>query len=346
MLARLALVLCAAMSWGCASLQYLAQAGAGQDDLVNRSQDIDRLLREDRLPPKTRRLIEEIPAVKRYGEAHGLRATHNYTKYARLDRDAAVWIVSGCEPLRFRSKTWSFPIVGTITYLGWFHLDDAKRAADVLRKQGWDADVRPAGAYSTAGWFDDPLLSTMIGKGDDARGDLVNTVFHESTHATFFVPGQSRLNESVANFVGDRLAEEYMRDVAGADAKETLAYFAAERRGAEREKLMQAAYSDLEALYASSLPREEKLAEKAKILHALETGLGTKRHLTNASLVQFKTYHSGEKELGELLAGCSGDTRRLVATLVAFQHHPFPVDQADPAVILAPLVKEGCAAHP
>ena len=90
MLARLGLVLCVlfgGMTVGCASLEYLAQAGAGQDDLVNRSQDVDRLLREDRLPRRTRRLLEEIPRVKRYGEEHGLRATHNYTKYARLDRD-------------------------------------------------------------------------------------------------------------------------------------------------------------------------------------------------------------------------------------------------------------------
>jgi predicted aminopeptidase len=345
MRARLGLVLCAALASGgagCSSMSYLAQAAAGQDDLLTRSQPMDRLLREDRLPPRTRRLLEEIPNVKKYGEAHGLRPTNNYTKYARLDRDAAVWIVSACEPLRFRSYSWSFPIVGTITYLGWFHLDDAKRAAEDLRVKGWDADLRPAGAYSTAGWFDDPLLSTMIVRGDEARGDLVNTVFHESTHATFFVAGQSRLNESVANFVGDRLAEKYMKDVAGEGAKETIAYLAGEERGRRRETKMHAAYAALEALYASDLPRDEKLADKARILRQLEKDLGAKRTLTNASLVQFKTYHSGEEELAGLLVACGGDVKRLVALLGAWQHERFGTDQEDPATMLRPLLAKGC----
>ncbi len=345
MLLRLALALSLYFAWGCASLDYLAQAGAGQDDIVTRSQDVDRLLSGERLPRRTRRLVAEIAEVKRYGEGHGLRATHNYTKYARLDRPAAVWIVSACEPLRFRSKVWTFPIVGTITYLGWFHLDAANRAADELRKDGWDTDVRPASAYSTAGWFDDPLLSTMIGKGDDARGDLVNTVFHESTHATFFVPSQSRLNESVANFVGDRLAEKYMDEVAGRDSKETRAYQDAVQRGVRREALYHTAYAELDALYASKRSVDEKRAEKDKILRALEKDIGTKRRLTNASLVQFKTYHSGVKELAALLVACGGDTRRLITTLDRFQHRSFTVDQEEPSTLLRPLVAEGCMAN-
>jgi predicted aminopeptidase len=339
---RLAFLLMFVSLTGCASLEYLAQAGAGQDDLISRSRDIDMLLRERRLQPRTRRLVGEIDEVKRYGERHGLKPTKNYTKYARLDRPAAVWIVSACEPLRFRSKVWHFPIVGSITYLGWFHLDEAKKAGDDLARHGWDADVRPAGAYSTGGYFDDPLLSTMIGKGDDARGHLVNTVFHESMHATFFMAGQSRLNESVANFVGDKLADEYMNEVAGADSKEALAYRASEERGAKYEGLMHAAYRDLDELYASSRSREEKLAEKERILRKLEVDVHASRHLTNASLVQFKTYHSGEKELDALFAACDRDATRFIRVLTNFQRRGFAVDQADPAVILAPLVAEGC----
>lgn len=345
MRARLGLVLCAALalgSSGCATLDYLAQAAAGQDDILTRSQDMDRLLKEDRLPPRTRRLLAEIPEVKKYGEAHGLKPTNNYTKYARLDRDAAVWIVSACEPLRFKSYVWSFPIVGSITYLGWFHLEDAKREAAKLRDKGWDADVRPAGAYSTAGWFTDPLLSTMITKGDEARGDLVNTVFHESMHATFFVPGQPRLNESVANFVGDRLAELYLNEVVGRDAKETVAYLRGEARGRQREARMQAAYTELEALYASNKSRDEKLAEKAAIFHRLETELGTRRKLTNASLVQFKTYHSGEKELSDLLAACGGDMTRTIHALEAWQHEDIGREQSDPAELVRPLAARSC----
>jgi predicted aminopeptidase len=327
---------------GCATLDYLAQAGAGQDEILTRGRDIDALLADGRLGGKTRRLVAEISDVKRWGERHGLRPTRNFQKYVRLDRPAAVWMVSACEPLRFRSKVWSFPLVGSFTYLGYFDLAKAKARGDDLRREGWDADVRPAGAYSTGGWLDDPLYSSMIGQGDDARGDLVNTVFHESMHATFFAPGQSRLNESVANFVGDKLGEKYMREIAGPDAKETTAYLAYEERRRTREERLHAAYAELEALYASRRPREEKLAEKARIFAALEKSIGAKRKLSNASLVQFKTYHSGEAELEALLAACGGDVTRFIGRLARWQGGRSDVEQEEPAKLLEPLVREGC----
>jgi predicted aminopeptidase len=327
---------------GCASLDYLAQAGAGQDEILTRSRDIDALLRDGRLAGRRGRLVAEIAAMKRYGEQHGLRPTKNFEKYVRLDRSAAVWMVSACEPLRFRSKVWTFPFVGSFTYLGYFDRAAAKRRGDELAREGWDADVRPASAYSTGGWLEDPLYSTMIGKGDDARGELANTVFHESMHATLFVPGQSRLNESIANFVGDRLAEAYMKEVAGPDAKETAAYLAAEERGRRREERLHAAYAELDALYASHRPRAEKLGEKARILRTLEKSIGATRTLTNASLVQFKTYHSGEEELRALFEACGGDMKRFVTRLEGLRGQRLEVEQDEPARILRPLVEEGC----
>src|SRR5262249_21784176 len=122
MVAARLLVLVAALTVlsACNTLGYLAQAGAGQDEILTKSRDSDELLRERRRGRRGRRLVAEVAEMKRFGEANGLRPTSNYTKYARLDRSAAVWVVSACEPLRFRSKVWWFPIVGSITYTGWF----------------------------------------------------------------------------------------------------------------------------------------------------------------------------------------------------------------------------------
>src|SRR6185312_14274837 len=111
---------------------------------------------------------------------------------------------------RFRSKTWWFPIVGRVPYLGWFDRDDAHDFADELHREGWDSDVGAADAYSTLGWFDDPVLSTMIAGGDEAVGELVNVILHESVHATLYVDGQTRFNESLAEFVAGKLTTVYL----------------------------------------------------------------------------------------------------------------------------------------
>jgi len=335
----LALVL-ALLTTGCGTLNYLAQAGAGQDEILEKSRDIDELVRDRRLAPRERRLVTEVPAIKRYGEAHGLTPTKNYAKYARLDRDAAVWVVSACEPLRFRSKTWWFPIVGSITYTGWFKKDAADREGADLAKDGWDVDVRPAGAYSTLGWFDDPLLSTMIESGDDARGELANVILHESTHATFYVPNQSRLDESVASFVGDTLTLSYLHEAVGEGAKETRAYEEEEARRVAREAVLRETYVELEKLYASSRPVGEKRAEKARILASARARTNARRPITNATLVQFATYHSGEAELAQLYEHCGKDVRRMLAALRAI--HALRDQEVDVGALVRPLLSAAC----
>src|SRR5262245_44367455 len=107
-----------ALGTGCTSLRYITQASAGQYDLMTRAQDIDMLVREKHVDARTRALLSQVSTMKAFGERHGLKATKNYTEYVRLDRSAAVWVVSASEPLRFRSKSWSFPFVGGFTYLG------------------------------------------------------------------------------------------------------------------------------------------------------------------------------------------------------------------------------------
>jgi len=327
----------------CTGIRYVTQAAAGQYDLMDRARDIDELVREQRVDARMRRLLSSVALVKSYGEAHGLKPTANYTKYVRVDRPAVVWVVSASEQLRFRSKTWSFPLVGSFTFLGWFKRPDADAFANDLRTEGWDVDVRGAGAYSTAGYFEDPVLSTMIPRSKDALGDLANTVIHESTHATFFVKNQSTLCESVANFVGDHLAQRYLEDTLGKDNDETRAYVQAQVEGLERGRTMHAAYKDLDALYASSASDPEKLRRKKEILDQLHDRLHFRRPITNATLIQFRTYNSGQEDLAALLDACGGDYPRFMRTLHRLVSEPPPTPQEhDIGKIIRPLVAAGC----
>jgi len=327
-----ALALFVLLTAGCLPVRYITQAAAGQEDLNRRGIAIDEVVKGGHLDKRTRDLLAHVAPIKAFGE-----------RYGWISRPAVVWVVSACHPLAFRPRAWKFPIVGSITYTGWFDRKEAKAYADELAAEGWDVDLRPSQAYSTLGWFDDPILSTMISDGDDALGDLADVVLHETLHATFYVPNQSTLNESVASFFGDELAAKYLDEARGPDSPEKASFLEARARGTRRGQVMKAAYAELAKLYASKLSREEKLAEKKRITDALRAELKIKRPVTNATLIQYKTYGSGKPELAELLATCGGSFPRMLKTLdrvrpIAAASPP----HTDPAILLRPLIAGGC----
>jgi predicted aminopeptidase len=337
-------VVLALPSVGCLATEYLPQAAVGQRDLERRARDIDELVAEGRVAGRLRRLLSLVPVIKAFGERHGLSQTPNYTKFVHVDRSAAVWVVSASSPLAFRSRSWSFPVVGSFTYLGWFQRDAADRFAAGIAREGLDVDVRGAGAYSTAGFFEDPIVSTMIAPGKLGLGELADTVLHEMTHSTIFVRHQSTLNESVAMFVGGRLATDYLDETLGAAADETRAYVNYERDADARGSKMKAAYDALAALYASEEPDAQKLADKSTILTRLHDEIHFRRPINNATLIQYRTYHSGQEELGRLLDACGHDFRRFIATVKQLEaaHFDHPQD-SDVGKAVDSVAAAGCA---
>jgi predicted aminopeptidase len=328
---------------GCLALEYLPQAAAGQKDLVLRARNIDDLVAEGRVDGRMRKLLGQVSVIKSFGERHGLAPTPNYTKYVHVDRPAAVWVTSASAPLAFQSRSWSFPIVGSFTYLGWFKREEADRYGAKLAKEGLDVDVRGAGAYSTAGFFEDPIVSTMIAPGTLGLGELADTVLHEMTHSTIFVKYQSTLNESVAMFVGRGLALEYLKETLGPNAPETLTYEAFEHQGDVRGRKMKEAYDKLKALYASNEPDAEKLAEKAVIVTTLHDEIHFKRPINNATLIQYRTYHSGLEDLAQLLVACENDWPRFIREVKGLEKARFERPQeSDLAKAIQPLIAAKC----
>jgi predicted aminopeptidase len=328
---------------GCLPVRYITQAAAGQEDLNRRGIAVREIVEGEHLDRRTRHLLAHVAQIKTFGERYGLRRTTNYERYVWINRPAVVWVVSACHPLAFRPRAWKFPIVGSITYTGWFDRKEARSYAEQLGRGGWDVDVRPSQAYSTLGWFDDPILSTMISEGDEALGDLADVILHETLHATFYIPSQSTLNESVASFFGDHLAVKYLEEVTGPDSPEKTSFLALRAKGERRGQVMKKAYEDLSALYASPVPRQEKLAEKKRITDELRAELQIRRPVTNATLIQYKTYGSGKTELAGLLAACDGSFPRMLKTLerlrpVAAVSPP----HTDPGLLIRPLLAAGC----
>jgi predicted aminopeptidase len=339
-----ALLALAAATQGCGTAQYLYQAGKGQFAMANRARPLDDVIHDETTPPRIREVLSEIPRIKKWGEQQGLRATPNYREYVKLDRPAATWVVSASEPLRFVSKEWSFPLIGSFPYLGWFDLGDAKKYAVTLRTKGWDVDVRGARAYSTLGWFRDPVLSSMIPPGEEALGELVNVVLHESTHATVYIGGQSSFNESLANFVAGKMTPQYLEGTRGPDSAAEKAYLDSEKEGEAIERRFHDAYGRLDAIYTSSKPDDVKLKEKHELLAGLTHDLGFKREINNATLIQYRTYNTGTDVFERVYVACGKDWKRFLGAMGKLTARSFQESQQthlEP--VLEPIVRSGCS---
>lgn len=334
------------LSTGCGTIKYLLQATTGQMSLITHARPISEVIKDERVPPRTRELLKEISSIKKFGEQQGLKPTRNYEEFVKLNRNAAVYVVSACDSLQFKSKEWHFPLVGSFPYLGWFDLEEAKKYSQELKKEGWDVDLRGASAYSTLGWFKDAILSTMIATGDEALGELVNVVIHESVHATIYIKGQAYFNESVASFIANRLTYVYLESTRGKNSKEELAYQSLDTRSQDYEKKFHQAYLNLKALYESEKSKAEKLKEKKEILDQLEKDVGTKREINNATLIQYATYNTGEKEFLNLLSACGMDWKRFMSVIKNISSHSFSKSQQeDLELILLPYIQSHCEIH-
>ena len=203
-----------ALALGGCGVGYVARAGYEEARILWRREPVATLLARPDLDPDLRAKLELVAAVRAYAaEQLGLRVGGSYDSVATVDADQVVHVVTAAPRDRLEPLTWWFPIVGRVPYRGYFDRRDADAFAADLERQGNDTMVRPALAFSTLGWFDDPLLSTML-RDDETR--LAETVIHELTHATRYVPGQAAFNESLAMFVGLRGAERFF--VARGDA--------------------------------------------------------------------------------------------------------------------------------
>ena len=216
-----------------------------------------------------RRFAERITDIRRFAmEELGLKESKNYTRYVKLDRDYLAAVVSACAADSFTRHEWSFPVVGKVPYKGFFDPEDAQKEAAKLRAKGLDVWVRGVDAFSTLGWFRDPLYSYMK---NYPVYDLANLIIHELLHATVFVKGHVQFNEQLAEFVGSRGARLYIESRFGLDSRE---YRDIDAGTADRAAFLEftgALITDLETLYGNaSLDRETKLVEKEKIIRAAQ----------------------------------------------------------------------------
>lgn len=304
---------------GCSNWDYYPQLLQGHLALLHARQPISALLAEPNSDPQLRARLQLALAARNFASAQlGLPDNQSYRLYADIQRPYVVWNLFASPQLSLAAELACFPLAGCVAYRGFYQEADARAAARQLSAQGLDTYVAGVEAYSTLGWFDDPLLSSML-KGDDQH--LAALIFHELAHQRLYVSDDSRFNESFASFVEQQGLRQWLisrgeveLDPAGRAQREQFIALVL----ASRERLSE--------LYASDLPRvamqTAKQAEFARLRSDYQ-GLrerdwaGDGRYdgwintpLNNAKLLPFGLYEQWLPAFGVLFKRAGGDWSR------------------------------------
>lgn len=300
---------------GCATLSWYGQAARGQFELIAGREDIAELVADPATRPELVKRLRSIEELKTFARTRlHLDAGQAYRHYVDVDRDAVVWNVVATPRFDLAPEQWCYPVAGCVSYRGYFRRQPAVNQARRLALQGLDTAVTPAAAYSTLGWLDDPVLSTMLRDGDTG---LAATLFHELAHRTVYVPGDTAFNEAYATFVEQEGMRRWL-----ADAPETLRRWQREQALADAfNRLFLDARTELAELYRRDLPSAAMQAEKRAVFRRLRAraarlaGLWDDRRylawlegpLNNTHLALAAAYRSGLPAMAGLLADCDDD---------------------------------------
>lgn len=255
---------------GCGTAEFYWQGFTGQLDLFTRARPIAEVV-ETTPDPRLKERLEAVQAIRAYASRElALPDNGSYTRYADLGRPFVVWNVFAAPELSLAPRQWCFPVAGCVNYRGYFAEADARAEAARLAAAGDDVHVGGVPAYSTLGYFDDPVLSTFIAY---RQPDLARLMFHELAHQVVYVKDDTAFNESFAVAVEEEglkrwLAAQQGRGEAGA----FVAYVArGDRLRAEFRTLVRRARARLAALYGSDATAADKRAGKAAALAQMRT---------------------------------------------------------------------------
>jgi predicted aminopeptidase len=310
---------------------YVLKAGVQQARILAARTPIPEVVADPATDEDTRgKLLLVMEAREWARDVLGLDVGTSYTTFVRMPSDTLSHILSAAYQDRFAAKTWWFPVVGRMPYKGYFDLEDARSAARSLEQQGFDTWIRPTSAYSTLGWFSDPVMSTLLRY--DTVG-LVETILHEISHQHLFVPGNGRFNESFATWVGNTAAIRFFCEREGGGPDTVWCNRARERwEDAMRFSVfLDGMVEELTTLYADgSLDTPAVLARREEIftrsLEAFRTNVqpgflastyGTflTTPLNNATLLSRMLYYHRLPDFQALQDAHGGDLRSAVESL-------------------------------
>lgn len=305
---------------GCQSARFYSQAVSGHIEIVTRRERVERLLAQGETPADLRQRLLLADELCRFGEQElGLPARGQYRHYADLERPYVVWNVFAAPEFSLTAKTWWYPVVGRLDYRGFFREEEASAQAQRLARRGYDVHVGGVDAYSTLGWFSDPLLNTFVFLPETELADLL---FHELAHQRLFYPGDTECNEAFATTVAREGVRRWL--VAKGQATALEQYLEEQRRDDEVTDLIHAARQRLESLYDHPPHDDPESVRQAKaaIIELLRTEYAERKlawpgydgyadwmagPINNARLNSVAVYTRWVPVMERLLNGVGGD---------------------------------------
>lgn len=307
-------------------VRFLCRAGYEEARLLLRRHSLAHLVANPSTPPALRARFEIVLAARAFAaESLAFKAGGTYTTYADVGRDTLVLVLSASPRTRLAEYAWWFPVVGSVPYHGYFSLDAGLAAAAGLKARGYDTYLRPAGAFSTLGWFSDPLVSSAMARDSVT---LVSTVLHEISHNTLYVPSATAFDESFANFAGLKGAERFFRSRGEAALADRAA---AEWRDEMRLDDFYTGLSHaLDSVYSAPVDDAVKLGGRETVFRRARERMTkeigprfetyraewfTDRDLNNATVVAARIYRTRLGVFDRVLAHTGGDIRAAVRAI-------------------------------
>lgn len=311
-----------ASTLACSGPAYYWQAASGQYELMRDRQDIEALLNDPETRPDLAGRLRTSREILDFARQHlDLPAEDSYTSYVETGREAVVWNVVAAPEFSLQAKKWCFAIAGCVPYRGYFEQEKAQRSAMRLQNRGFDVAISPATAYSTLGWFKDPLLDTMM-QSTDTR--LAATLIHEVAHQKLFVKGDTAFNEAYASFVENAGVAHWLDALGNQD--EVSAWQQSRSALAQFHALLADTRQELQQLYRRNLTLIDLRAGKAAIFENLEGryeqlkdeawagrdyfGGWFEGGVNNADLALFNDYQAGVCAFSQLFAQVGSDFGR------------------------------------
>jgi len=323
---------------GCSDLGFYAQGVVGQCRLLLARRDIPGLLAREDLAPEVRRKLETVQEMRRFAvEELKLPDDNCYSSYVELDRPYVVWNLVAAPEFSLQPKTWCYPLVGCVPYRGWFSRERAEAQADRLRREGYDVLVYGVDAYSSIGWFDDPVLSTFLRRDDTGLAALL---FHEWAHRVVYLAGDAAFSESFARAVEIEGVNRWLKQYGDEGSRARWLRQQQFRKGLDR--IAGEVRTELEQLYARGLASGIVAVRKKALLDrfssqalSLADRFGVRPaawlrpdRINNAALVLFGTYQDQVPAFTALLRSLDGDLASFYRQVNAIARQPEPERRA------------------
>ena len=298
----------------CKLMIYGIQQGAGQIRIIRNAESIEEILNDSLTSDSLRQKLVLVGKIKKYAEdTLGLNPSKNYkTVYDQKGEDI-LWVVVAAQKFKMETYEWKFPFLGKVPYKGYFDHEKAVKEAKKMKEEGYDARIGTVSAWSTLGFFKDPILSEML---NQPEGMIARLIIHELTHSTLYVKGNSQFNENLATFVGTQGAKQYLIDKYGTSSKQYRDYLGELSDIEKFSKHVLKGANLLDSLYKGfsneSIEDKQQMKEKliTKIVNDIDTvqfyeardfsKLKNPENLpNNAFFVGYITYHKDQDEFSK-----------------------------------------------